>query len=369
MPRAPHTRADQALLSRGVTRRDFVAFCGALAASLGLAETMVPRIARALEDSIDLTPVVWLNHGSCSGCTESLAQADTPDIATILLDLVSLQYNETLMAAAGSAAEQAKTDTIADGGYLLVMEGAVMRGWRGNALRVAGRTGLDHIDEAVEGCEAVIAVGSCAVDGGWVAADPNPADATGIGAYLEDEGIDTPVINLPTCPVNPEWVIAVLVDYLLLGGRIPDLDEAGRPKSVFGQTVHDNCPRRGHYEAGEFVEEFGSEEEAQGYCLYKMGCKGPTTETDCPLVRWNRRVSWCVEAGSPCIGCGSPRWVDNNTPFLSHLADVAGGIAPETVGLVAGGAALTGIVAHGVAQTLSGRMGHGAPTDDEEGGE
>jgi hydrogenase small subunit len=170
--------------------------------------------------------------------------------------------------------------------------------------------------------------------------------------------------------VNPEWIIAIVVDVLLLGklddeSLLDALDDQGRPKFIYGQTIHDNCPRRGHFENNEFVTEFGSEEEAKGYCLYEMGCKGPTTMTNCPIVRWNRRVSWCVESGSPCIGCGSPDWVDTNTPFLSRVADVNSRVAPETIGLVAAGAALAGLVIHGVAQTATGRMGKGGPPEDE----
>ena len=126
---------------------------------------------------------------------------------------------------------------------------------------------------------------------------PNPAKATWVSASTSSrKGIATPVINLPTCPVNPEWIVAMVVDVLLLGklesGAILDeLDEFGRPKLIFGQTIHDNCPRRGHFENGEFVYQFGSAEEAKGYCLYAVGCKGPQTYTNCPIVRWNNQVS------------------------------------------------------------------------------
>jgi hydrogenase small subunit len=365
----------EVLASRGVSRRDFMKFCGSVAALLGLSEFYTPTVAEAIMHGSDLQPTIWLNMGSCTGCTETIAQVDSPDVATVVLDLLSVNYNETLMAAAGESAEEAKAATIEAGGHILVVEGSVMKGEGGNSLLLAGRTGLEHLEEAGETAAAVVAVGSCAFDGGWVAAAPNGQEwATGVMQYYEEVGIDTPVVNLPTCPYNPEWLVAVLVDVLLLGkledGSLLDgLDDLGRPKSMFGQTIHDNCQRRGHFENDEFVEEFGSEEEALGYCLYKMGCKGPTTLTDCPITRWNRRASWCVEAGSPCIGCGSQLWVDNNAPFLSRMADVGGRVDPETIGMVAGGAALAGLVVHGIAQTFTGRMGTGAPMEDEKGGD
>ncbi len=359
-------RLEDALQARGVSRRDFLKFCGSIAAMLGLEASAVPQIAAALTRAGQLKPAVWLEAGSCSGCTESVAQADNPSIVEIVLDLISLNYTETIMAGAGHSAEKALHDTVEAGGYILIYEGSVMEGWDGNALVIAGRKGTEELLETAEKAEAVIAVGSCAVDGGWVAAHPNPAEATGVQSFLTKNGVKTPVINLPTCPVNPEWVVAVVVDYLMLE-RVPELDDFGRPKLIFGQTIHDNCPRRGHFENGEFVYEFGSEEEAKGYCLYAVGCKGPQTYTNCPVVRWNRRASWCVEAGAPCIGCGGFNWVDQNAPFLNRFrkVDIGGSnmnpgvIAPIAAGVVAGALAV-----HGLGMKAAGRVGSGAPTEE-----
>lgn len=353
----------QQLEARGVTRRDFMKFCGVIAAMIGLDAAAVPQIAAAVENAAKLKPVIWLEAGSCSGCTESCAQSDNPDLATIVLDFISLNYQETIMAAAGYAAEEALNATIAAGGYILVYEGAVMTGWGGDALKIAGKRGTDELKTAAKKAEAIVAVGSCAVDGGVVAAAPNPAGATGVSQYLKSQGIDKPVINLPTCPVNPVWVVAILVDVLLLG-KVPELDDHGRPKAIFGQTIHDNCPRRGHFENGEFVYEFGSEEEAKGFCLYAMGCKGPSTYTNCPVVRWNRKQSWCVESGAPCIGCGSLSWVDSNAPFNKRTRDlpVAGGVQPSVVGAGVVGAVAGGLAVHGAAMKLAGRIG--APTEE-----
>lgn len=135
-----------------------------------------------------------------------------------------------------------------------------------------------------------------------MAAYPNPSNALGVQQYLKKRGIDTPVVNVPGCPANPEWATSVLVDVLLVG-QLPELTNENKPKVIFNQTVHDNCQRRGHFENGEFVYAFGTPEEAMGYCLYPMGCRGPQTKANCGIVRWNRRRSWCVESGGPCIGC------------------------------------------------------------------
>jgi len=371
----------QLLAVRGVTRRDFLKWCGATAALMGLSESYVPQIAAAVENAalMPQAPALWINGGACSGCTESMAQADYPDVATVLLDLLSINYFETVMMAQGEDAEAAKADTIAEGGYICIYEGSVMRGFEGNVLRVAGRPQTEELPELFGNAAAIISVGSCAVDGGWVAARPNPGDATGVTQFCADNDIDTPVINLPTCPVNPEWVVAMVVDVLLLGelesGAILDkLDEFGRPRLIFGQTIHDNCPRRGHFENGEFVYEFGSEEEAKGYCLYAVGCKGPQTFTNCPIVRWNRRASWCVESGSPCIGCGTAgpepgmNWVDQGAPFLNRHRDLPIGddttVQPTTVGVIAGAAVGGVLIAHGIGMKAAGRMDGGADYEE-----
>ncbi len=365
------TNLYEQLAARGVSRRDFLKFCGSIAALLGMSETMAPSIASAVEGAAasNLKPAIWLEGGLCTGCTESVAQSTYPDVATIVLDILSLNAQDTLSWAQGEQFEEAAKQTAEKypNKFLLIYEGSVMQGWDGNALRVAGETGLQALEFFAPKAEAILAIGSCAVDGGWVKADPNPADATGVSQYLTAKGIKTPVINLPTCPVNPEWVVAMVVDVLILG-KLPTMDAQGRPTGIYGQSIHDNCPRRGHFENGEFVYSFGSEEEAKGYCLYAVGCKGPQTYTNCPIVRWNNQVSWCVESGGPCIGCGSFNWVDQNAPFLSRFRNITpdvtpGGVNPSVYALGAGGVVLAGLVAHGIGTAAAGRRPNGAPTE------
>ncbi len=188
MAHEDHDALYEQLASRGVSRRDFLKYCGSIAALLGLSEAYVPQIASAVALGAELKPALWFNGGSCSGCTESTAQNFDPDVATIVLDILSVNYFETVMMAQGEDAEKAAEDTIKAGGYVLVYEGTVMQGEDGNTLRIAGRTGLEILEEAAASAEAVIAVGSCAVDGGWVAGRPNPADGTGVQKFLTDTG-------------------------------------------------------------------------------------------------------------------------------------------------------------------------------------
>jgi hydrogenase small subunit len=389
MAQEAHGAIYDLLAVRGVSRRDFMKYCGYVAAMLGLTEAAAPQIAAAVEKGAKLKPALWLNGGSCTGCTESMAQVDSPDVATIVLELLSTNYFETLMAAAGEYAEKNIDDTIEAGNYLLIYEGAAMMGEDGNTLLVNGQKGKDILENAAAGAQAVIAVGACAVDGGWVYAHPNPAGGIGVQSFLDSVGITTPVVNIPCCPMNPEWVVAMVVQWLLVAEDDPAtfLDKTALlardyhdnyrdadvtllyPEYVVGSTIHDNCPRRGHFENGEFVTEFGSPEEAMGYCLYKMGCKGPQTYTQCPVTRWNRSVSWCVNSGAPCIGCGGLNWVDNNAPFFKRLSSMQmggslGNVQPGSVGAVVGGVVAAGLVAHGLGMKAAGRIGDGPPMEE-----
>jgi hydrogenase small subunit len=368
--------------ARGVSRRSFVKLCCAIGAAAGLSELATPKVEKALADTIigasegDLYPVIWIEGASCTGCTESFAQVETPDAASIVLEMISLNYSETLSAAAGYSMEEAKARTIEAGNYLLIYEGAVLKGWEGNALRVAGLPGTEHLVEAASNANAVIALGSCAVNGGWMCATPNSADALGVQQYLEEAGVSVPVVNIPGCPANPEWLVSVLVDVVLMKLAPADLDlnSQGKPAGIFDQTVHDNCERRGHFENGEFVYEFGSEEEALGYCLYPLGCRGPQTKSNCGVVMWNNRRSWCVQAGSPCIGCceADPRnpndnWVEKNTPFYKRHRDFRIGnftVRPDVIALGLTGLVAGALVIHGFGMKATGRMDGGADFED-----
>lgn len=370
--------AESILESRGVTRRSFMKLCAGVAAAAGLSQLAIPKIAEAIEESVigatsgDLYPVIWIEGASCTGCTESFAQIETPDVATVVLDIISLNYSETLSAAAGYSVEEAKAQTIAAGDYILIYEGAVLENWGGEALRAAGETGIESLIHAAENANAVVAVGSCAVNGGWMAAYPNPSGAIGVQECLKKEGIDTPVINIPGCPVNPEWIMSVLVDVVLLKDpSLIKLNSFNEPAALFDQTIHDNCERRGHFENGEFVYEFGSEEEAKGYCLYPLGCRGPQTKALCGVTMWNNRRSWCVQAGSPCIGCceANPNnpgdnWVEVNTPFYQRFRDLRIGdfkFQPEPAAWILTGIVALALVIHGFGMKATGRMDGGAP--------
>jgi [NiFe] hydrogenase small subunit len=194
-----------------------------------------------------------------------------------------------------------------------VVEGAIATKFDGGYGKIGGRTFLEVAQEVCPKAAAVVCIGACATFGGIQAAKPNPGGYKGVGDAL---GIKT--VNIAGCPPNPINFVGTIVNYLLLG-KLPALDDLGRPLFAYGKVIHDQCPRRSHFENDEFVEEFGSEEAALGYCLYKMGCRGPETYNNCPIVKFNDGTSWPVQAGAPCIGCSQPDFWDNFTPFYQEL--------------------------------------------------
>jgi NiFe hydrogenase small subunit HydA len=348
-----------------LSRRDFLKICGATAALLGIGEGAISRIAEALEKAVSRRPsVVWLNFASDTGCTEALIKANYPNAAQLILETLSLDYNETIMAAAGAQAEEILSEALKRGDYFLIIEGGIpiKKGYG----MIARREMLDIGKEFAAKAKAVIAVGSCATWGGVPAGAPNPAGLKGVREAL---GIEC--INLDLCPVNEGILVATIVD-LLLTNRIPQLDAVGRPKIFYGQTIHDQCERRAHFEAGRFVERFGSNEEELGYCLYKMGCKGPMAYANCSKFRYNDRVSWCIGAGAPCIGCAEPGWVDKFAGFYERLPGVKipgiDGVeaGADNVGLVAGAATAVGIVGHAIGTKVSGRFKEKPPAKEAE---
>ena len=341
---------DSVLEARGVNRRDFVTFCTQVGIVLGLGELAGPRMAHALQ-SVKRPPVVWLQLQECTGCVESVLRTSEPTIGNLVLDVVSLDYQHTLMAAAGTAAENALARSMREnkGKYLLIVTGSVPLNEHGIYLTIGGRTAHEILVEAGRDAAAVIAVGACAHWGSVQAARPNPTGAVGVGDIITDK----PVVNIAGCPPIGDVITATVVHFLAFG-RLPELDGEGRPKFAYGKRIHDQCPRRAHFDAGQYVETFDDEGARRGWCLYNVGCKGPATYSPCPIFQWNSGTSWPIGAGHPCIGCTERGFWDTMTPFYGRLpADVVGGFGVEkyadTIGAAAAVGALAGVTAHAVA--------------------
>ncbi|WP_022851571.1 hydrogenase small subunit [Limisalsivibrio acetivorans] len=338
----------------GISRRDFLKFCSAVSATLALPPAMAPKVAEALE-SDNRPPVIWLEFQSCSGDSESLLRSGRPEVGELVLDIISLDYAEVLMAAAGHQAEEAKNKSMEEnkGKYILVVEGAIPQDEDGVYCCIAGDSALNHLEKAAEGAAMIIAVGNCACYGGIPAGYPNPTGAVGVADLVKG----VPVVNVPGCPMNCDNLTGLIVHYLLFG-KLPALDANLRPHFAFGKRIHDNCERRAHFDAGQFVEQWGDEGHRDGWCLYKMGCKGPQSWHNCPTLRWNDGLSWPVMAGHGCVGCSEPGFLDTMAPFYGRLPNVPGFGVESTatsVGLKIMGAAAVIFGAHGIVSIIRNR--------------
>ncbi|MBK8173883.1 MAG: hydrogenase small subunit [Rhodospirillales bacterium] len=285
----------------GLQRRDFLKFCTGVAATLGLAPALGVRIAEAATAPMR-PPVIWLSAQECTGCTESLLRAHHPTIETLILDMISLDYHETLCAGSGHQAEAVKARSMQEnaGKYVLVVDGSIPTRDGGVYCMVGGRPILDVVKEAAEGAAAIIGIGSCASWGGIPSSDPNPTQAKAVQDVLPGKT----VINIPGCPPNVYNFLSTVL-YLVTFGKAPDLDDKNRPKFAYGRLIHENCERRPHFDAGRFAHAFGDQGHREGWCLYKLGCKGPETYANCPAILFGDvgAGAWPVGTGHPCFGC------------------------------------------------------------------
>lgn len=302
----------------GVSRRQFLKFCGLMTATLALPAHYTARVAQALIAN-PRTPLVWLEFQDCTGDTESFLRAGQPGVDELLLDLLSLDYHETLMVPAGQMSEKSLNDTLANfpGQYICIVEGSIPTAAGGIHCLIRGRTALSIAQEVCRNALATIAIGTCAWDGGLAAAAPNPTAAAGVRDAVP--GLAT-LINLPGCPANVVNLAATLVHFLTFGAW-PETDGSGRPRFAYGEEIHEECERHDHYEEGRFVRAWGDEGHRQGWCLFQMGCKGPETHHNCPEVKWNGGTCWPIGAGHGCVGCAESGFWDRMSPFYVPLED------------------------------------------------
>lgn len=344
-----------------VSRRDFVKTTMAFTAAMGLPVGMHEKLAEAATAD-DRPPVLWMHFSECTGCSESLIRAANPTVASLLLDMINLEYHETLMPGAGHQAEHNLEEALEHhkGKYILVIEGATPTKDGGIYCKVGGKTSLVSLKETAEHAAAIIAIGSCSTDGGIAAAAPNPTGCVSTQEALVELGMEDKakgVINIPGCPPNTYNLTGTIL-YLLAFGKAPEMDDQNRPKWAYGRIIHEHCERRPHFDAGRFVEAYGDQAHKDGYCLYRVGCKGPVTHANCMTLKFNDINAWPIGIGHACAGCTErdiaykvPLFervqIRQKTPpeFYPNVEDPAAdnpGVSPVTAGVVglAGGAVL-----------------------------
>ena len=266
-------------------------------------------------ESINLNKIkkrnlIWLELTGCSGNIISLLDGANPDFKSLATQMVNLIYSNSLMVSEGEAAMEKLFSSI-DDDYILVVEGAVstkdnglynvIGRWRGHPV-----TAYEAIRKFGEKAAYVIAMGTCASDGGISGARPNPAQCVGIQNLL-----DKKVIKLPGCPCNPDWFMGTLA-YIMLFGE-PELDNRQRPVMFYSTLIHDICPRRKYFDNGIFASKLGEKT-----CMFKLGCRGPVTRVACPVTKWNVGVNWPIGNDCPCIGCAMFGFPDKMEPFISY---------------------------------------------------
>jgi len=345
------------LARQGVTRRAFFKYCATLASLMALP----PSAGRAMAEAMAAAPaasrrpsVIWLPFQACTGCTESITRSHSPSIEGLIFDAVSLDYHETLMAAAGHQAKEAMYQAMKEnaGKYLLIVDGSIPLGHDGAYSCIAGKSNLASLQEVAQGAAAIVAMGSCAAFGGIPKARPNPTDAVAVDDIIKDK----PIIHIPGCPPIPVVITGVLAHYLTFGS-LPELDNLRRPKAFYGETIHDRCYRRPFYDQGKFAKTFDDEGARKGWCLFELGCKGPITYNACATVKWNAGTSWPVESGHGCLGCSEPDFWDAGG-FYRALSIPADPLKMATTAAAAGAAAGVAINFANRAKKSSAKVAH-----------
>jgi hydrogenase small subunit len=344
----------QVLQQHGISRRGFIKYCTAAASALALPSWMGPAMAEQLRNS-RRPSVVYLSFQECTGCIESFTRSFAPTIEQLIFNVISLDYTETLMAAAGDQAESALDTAMREnfGKYILIVDGSIPTGAAGGYCTIGGKSAVDTLREASVGAAAIVCVGTCAAFGGIPFANPNPTQAWPVSGIVSGK----PIINIPGCPPIGEVIAGTLLQFVTTG-KVPDLDQYLRPTAFYGNTIHDRCYRRPFYDAGKFAKSFDDEGARNGWCLLELGCKGPITYNACATVKWNGGTSFPIESGHGCLGCSEPNFWDKES-FYSPLSSVthgkAGESSPRTV-LEVGGASLAIGSALGIAAAAVSRI-------------
>jgi len=357
------------LVRQGLSRRQFLKFCSRVALLLGggalLASQEKKALAKEIAERLNgarRPTVIWLQLQECTGCLESALRSGDRTIEDMLLNVVSMDYNELLMAPSGEQANAALARAAGEP-HLLVVNGSIPEKDKGAYCVIGGESAEELLRKAARNATAVIAVGACAHYGCIQAAAPNPTGAVGVSAIIRDK----PVINVSGCPPIGEVITATIL-YFIIYGHPPRVDQDGRPLFAYGQRIHDKCPRRAHYDAGQFVLSFDDENARKGYCLYRVGCKGPATFAPCAIMEWNQGCSFPIKSGHPCLGCTERHFFDRMTPFYRRLPglEVPGmgvELTANQIGGLAVAASVAGVAVHSAATVVRRQQSKKCPAE------
>ena len=349
-------------------RRDFLKLCtfmGAGAVVTYYSANIKQALAQVTEQSGGSVHLIWLPMGGDSGCTISMLQASNPDLIEAAQNLsLSADFWDTFMTpdyqlgasgwmTAGFTREDQAQVPLMNAAFgnapvdVLVIEGTPQLGTpkggsQGDYCKIGQYNGqdvnaYDLLQKLAAKASWVVAVGQCSAFGGVPAAKGNLTGAVPVTEALKMAGVTTknPVVNLAGCPAHPDWTLITLAS--VLQGFAPDLDDLGRPTAFFSRYIHDTCPRRGYYDAGQFASNFDDPE-----CLWNLGCKGPIVQSACAETKWNGGVSFCTQAGPMCWGCMHPNFPDAPTSSFFEALPHFPGVDIPTLELAGAAAVVVG---------------------------
>lgn len=264
--------------------------------------------------------VIWLQAGSCGGCTMSVFERGTSGwFEELRQSGVRLLWHPSVSEETGGEAREilSRVERGEIGLDALCVEGSVLHGPDGtgffNRLAGTGRSMLDWIRALAPQARFCVAIGSCAAFGGVPAGAPDPTHASGLqylgnapgGAlradYVSRAGL--PVINISGCAPHPGWIMETLLALSLNRFTQSDIDKFGRPRFFADHLAHHGCSRNEFYEFKASAEHFSE----RGCLMEHLGCKATQAVGDCNQRVWNGGGS-CTQAGSTCIACTSPEF-------------------------------------------------------------
>ncbi|MBC7953863.1 MAG: HupU protein [Rhodospirillaceae bacterium] len=275
--------------------------------------------------------VLWLQAGSCGGCTMSALAADDVGLLRALERFgIRLLWHPSLSEESGAEALAILT-AAAEGRVTvdaLCVEGSILTGPNGTGrFQLLSGTGTPvsrWVERIARHAQNMVAVGSCAAFGGIPMAGVNPTDAVGL---QHDNGLlpaefrsrsGLPVINIAGCAPHPGWLVETLADLALGGFDAARLDSLGRPRAFADHLAHHGCSRNEFYE----FKASAATASDRGCLMENLGCKATQAPGDCNIRRWNGYGS-CTDGGFTCINCTSPGFQNPGAPF-QETAKVAG---------------------------------------------
>ena len=300
-------------MEKQISRRQFLKkcrdlsllVCGSLAISRNIADGFIRLAQEPLK-------VVFIQGQNCLGCTISMTYGNEYDFSSFIQRVINLQVHPALSFNQGESYISSLKQAVATGGHILVIEGSIPVMVK-TACYLGEHPLADVLADYAKSAKVVICSGTCASHGGIPASGENELGVISATKYLQQRGVTVPVVPISGCPVHPDHLMGTMA-YIASTGNIPPTTKTGQPAEYFDETIHNRCARFQHFTQDNYLTDYNTEPD---YCLLKQGCRGPVTYSDCSSRRWNGKVSYCIDCGSPCVGCKNKDWPYDNQIYLS----------------------------------------------------